>query len=112
MMTSDHRFHFPLSPEPMDPETHIEAQRGVLAAIPDLHFDIEEMVGEGDLVVTRFVLHGTHRAEFQGLPASGNTITFRGMNMMRVVDGKNVEEWDALDTLTFMQQVGAIPTPG
>lgn len=112
MMAPDHRLHFPLSPEPMDPETHIGANRGFKAAVPDLHFTIEDQIAEGDKVVTRWTARGTHKGEFQGLPPTGNAIEFRGINIMRVVDGKNVEEWDAFDTLALMQQLGAVPPAG
>ncbi|MAF52691.1 MAG: hypothetical protein CL694_06730 [Chloroflexi bacterium] len=104
-----HVFHFPMAPVPLDADAHIGVQGAALAAIPDLSFAIERQIAEGDLVTTMFVLTGTHQAELQGLPATGNAISIRGTNVMRIVDGKNAEEWDALDTLAFMQQLGAIP---
>lgn len=105
-----HLFHFPLSPEPMDPEAHNGAQQGFKAAVPDLQFDILEQLADGDKVITRFALRGTHSGEFMGLPPTGNALEVRGINIMQIVDGKNAEEWDALDTLALMQQLGAVPT--
>ena len=111
-MAEGHLFHFPLAPVPLEPDAHIGAQQGLLAACPDLSFDLEEMVAEGDIVVTRFVLHGTFQNEFQGVPPNGAELTVRGTNMMKIVDGKNAEEWDAMDTLGLMQQMGVVPTQG
>lgn len=105
----DHVFHFPMAPVPLDADAHTGIQQAAVAAIPDLSFTIEHQIAEGDLVTTMFVITGTHQAEFQGLPATGNAISIRGTNVMRVVDGKNAEEWDAL---AFMQQLGAIPAQG
>ena len=61
-------------------------------------------------VETRFVGRGTHQGEILGLPPTGNAVEIRGINIMQIVDGKNVEEWDAFDTLSLMQQLGTVPT--
>ena len=95
----DHRFHFPLSEETWDGETHVNAEIGFKAAVPDLHVELlEQISAEGDKVVTRFVTRGTHTGDFQGKPATGNKIEFSGINIMRVADGKNIEEWSIFDT--------------
>ena len=60
-------------------------------AFPDIHWVIEEMVGEGEKVFSRFTWHGTHRSEFFGVPATGKQITVKGMVVDRVVAGKMVE---------------------
>ncbi|MQG76164.1 MAG: ester cyclase [SAR202 cluster bacterium] len=110
IMADNHIFHFPLADEPMDKENHAGAQSVFKAAIPDLKFEIHDQIAEGDKVVTRFTVTGTFTNEFQGLPPSGEAIEFSGTNIMRIVDGKSVEEWDAFDTMALMGQLGAIHT--
>jgi steroid delta-isomerase-like uncharacterized protein len=110
IMADNHIFHFLLADEPMDKENHAGAQSVFKAAIPDLKFEIHDQIAEGDKVVTRFTVTGTFTNEFQGLPPSGEAIEFSGTNIMRIVDGKSVEEWDAFDTMALMGQLGAIHT--
>ncbi|MDQ4077208.1 MAG: ester cyclase [Chloroflexota bacterium] len=111
MAADDHRFHFALSPEPLDGAGHLGTQRAVKEAIPDLHFTIEDQVAEGDKVVTRYTARGTHQGAFQGLPPTGKAIEFGGVNIIRIADGKNAEEWEIPDTLSMMQQLGAVQMP-
>ena len=81
-------------------------------AFPDLHTTVEDQIAEADRVATRWVAHGTHRGEFQGVPASGRQIKISGMTMCRIADGKIVEQWGNPDLFSMMQQLGVIPTPG
>jgi steroid delta-isomerase-like uncharacterized protein len=81
-------------------------------AFPDSNLVIEDVIAEGDRVACRYILHGTHKADFMGIPASGTKIALRGMTILRFVNGKCAERWQALDELGLMQQLGAIPAPG
>jgi steroid delta-isomerase-like uncharacterized protein len=78
-------------------------------AFPDIHWVIEEMVGEGERVFSRFKWHGTHRGEFFGVPATDGEITVKGMFVDRVVAGKMVESQILMDGLSMMRQLGVIP---
>jgi steroid delta-isomerase-like uncharacterized protein len=77
-------------------------------AFPDIHWVIEEMVGEGEKVFSRFTWHGTHRNQFFGIPATGKEITVKGMVVDRVVAGKMVESQILMDGLSMMRQLGVI----
>lgn len=77
-------------------------------AFPDLQFTIEDQIAEGDMVVTRWSARGTHKGQFQGLPATGREIRLVGTDIDRIRDGKVVECWAHLDELGLMQQLGAI----
>jgi steroid delta-isomerase-like uncharacterized protein len=79
------------------------------SAFPDIHWPIEEMVGEGDKVFSRFTWHGTHRGEFFGVPATGRQITVKGMVVDRVVDGRMAESRILMDGLSMMRQLGVAP---
>src|SRR6476620_6386225 len=78
-------------------------------AFPDIHWVIEEMIGEGEKVFSRFTWEGTHRGEFFGIPTTGKQIKVKGMVVDRVVAGKMVESRILMDGLSMMTQLGVIP---
>ena len=78
---------------------------------PDVHFTIDEMVAEGDLVGTRVTGTGTNTGSFLGMPPSGKTATWTSKGIFRVVDGKITEHWGLPDLLALLGQIGALP-PG
>jgi steroid delta-isomerase-like uncharacterized protein len=82
------------------------------AAFPDLHFKIEQQIAEGDVVMTRWTARGTHRGEFQGIPATGKVVRMTGSDIDRIVDGKTVECWAQVDELSLLQQLGVIQAGG
>ena len=86
--------------------------RGVLTGIPDLHIATDDLIAEGDQVMKRFTARGTHKGEFMGVPATGNKIAVKGMEIFRIADGRIAEIWNVLDSLTLMQQLGVVPTMG
>ena len=79
------------------------------AAIPDLSASMEDLVIAGDRVVGRFVYRGTHTGELMGIPASGNAIEMRSIDIWRVEDGVFAEHWDEINALQMFQQMGALP---
>jgi predicted ester cyclase len=84
---------------------------GFLNAFPDCHFTIDDMLAEGDQVVTKKTFRGTHSGEFFGIAATGNKVELQFVDIMRVRDGRIVEHWNCIDQLSFMQQLGVLPTP-
>jgi predicted ester cyclase len=82
-------------------------------AFPDLSCTIEEQVAEGEKVVSRWTLRGTHRGEFFGVAGTGNRVEFTGIQIDRFdkESGKIVEERAEFDLLGAMRQVGAVPEP-
>ncbi len=80
------------------------------AAFPDLHFTIEETIAEGDKVVCRCTMRGTHRGEFMGIPATGKQVEVQGIDIAHFRGGKGVEHWASYDELGMMRQLGVIPT--
>jgi steroid delta-isomerase-like uncharacterized protein len=79
------------------------------AAIPDVSGSMEDLVISGDRVVGRFVHRGTHTGDFMGIPASGNPVEMRTIDIWRVEDGMFVEHWDELNLMQLFQQMGALP---
>jgi len=97
-------------PMPEPGPTGMRALMGAFfAAFPDMRIVVEQTVGEGDLVCTRGYFEGTHDGDFMGVPATGNKVNVKYMDIWRLVDGKAVENWVRLDMLGMMQQLGVVP---
>ena len=79
-------------------------------AFPDFSFTVDDQVAEGDMVVTRYTMKGTHKGEFSGIPPTGKSFSITGVDVSRIVNGKFVEGWGYADRLGLMQQLGAIPS--
>jgi len=73
------------------------------AALPDLSVTMEDLVISGDRVVGRFVYRGTHTGDLMGIPASGNPVEMRSIDIWRVEDAMFVEHWDELNLLEMFQ---------
>jgi predicted ester cyclase len=69
-------------------------------------------MAEGEKVVTRYTVSGTHQGEFFGVAGTGERITMSAISIDRFEDGKMVEEWPEYDLLGVMRQIGAVPDPG
>ena len=82
------------------------------SAIPDLQAPIEDLIAEGDRVVSRWRTRGTHQGELMGNAPTGNQASVTGIIIDRISGGKIEEEWADYDTLHLMQQIGAVPQPG
>ena len=82
------------------------------SAFPDLKFTIEDLIAEGDKVVGRMAFTGTHKGEFMGMAATNKQINIQEIHIVRISGGKMVEHWGIEDSMTMMQQLGAIPGPG
>ena len=81
------------------------------SAFPDFQLVIEDQIAEGDKVVTRVTFQGTHRGEYRGVAPTGKQVRYSGIAIDRIVEGKVVEMWHVADTLSLLQQIGALPSP-
>lgn len=77
----------------------------------DGQMTLEDVIAEGDIVVDRWTFHGTHRGEFFGIPPTGKSVTFSGIDINRIENGQVVEHWHHEDFLGVMQQLGVVPAP-
>jgi predicted ester cyclase len=82
------------------------------SAFPDFKATIDDIVAEGDKVVIRQTWSGSHKGEFMGIPPTGRRVSFGVIDILRIADGKCVEHWGQMDSMSLMQQLGAIPAPG
>jgi len=76
---------------------------------PDMTETVEDLISEGDKVVGRFLMRGTHRGEFMGVAPTGRSVTMSGIDVVRFADGKISEFWYAEQMLELMHQLGAAP---
>ena len=80
-------------------------------AFPDLCAIVEDEIAEGDTVVQRLTLSGTHRGEYCGLPPTGRRATWQLVAIQRIgPDGKVAEHWSSPDHFGLLRQLGALPT--
>ena len=96
---------------PLDVEGFRAMGGQFFAAFPDLVHEVVDMVAEGDKVLIKLMVRGTHKAELMGVPASGATVAVLTMSLMQVVDGKIVSATILPDMMGLMTQIGAIPSP-
>ena len=78
-------------------------------AIPNLYAQVDDMIAEGDKVVSRVTFRGTHTGPLMNIPPTGKEVTVTAMVMTRFENGQNVEAWAESDRFGLMQQLGVIP---
>jgi steroid delta-isomerase-like uncharacterized protein len=108
----DYVDHVGRGPEPERVSGPEGIKRAVImfrTAFPDLTYSVEAELAEGDLVMARFVAEGTHLGSFLGAPPTGRKVSYTGMDLNRIKDGKIVESWVNYDALALLQQVGLVP---
>ncbi|EJT73831.1 hypothetical protein GGTG_07686 [Gaeumannomyces tritici R3-111a-1] len=81
-------------------------------AYPDIQWSLQETIVEGDKIVARFAISGTHQGNFLGTPATGKQINAQAFNIYRFANGKIVEERGLPDIFDMLAQIGAIAIPG
>ena len=82
------------------------------AAFPDLRFELEHVLEQGDVVATNSTMTGTHRGvfalgPFAGVPATGKQISVRHMHFFRYEGGQCIDLWHVWDVPSLMQQLSA-----
>jgi predicted ester cyclase len=101
--------HDPNSIWVVNREDYKEDVKILTTVFPDLHFTVEDLVAEGDKVVCRFSIFGTHGNPWRGLPATGKEVRVTGMCISRIVESKVIEDWFNTDIFSIGQQLGIIP---
>jgi steroid delta-isomerase-like uncharacterized protein len=78
-------------------------------AFPDLRVTVEDVIAEGDRVVARNSVTGTHEGEYMGIPPTGKSVTYNEIFIGRFVNGRIAETWGVVDVLSQMRQLGVFP---
>jgi steroid delta-isomerase-like uncharacterized protein len=81
----------------------------LIKAFPDIQWKIEELISEGDKVVIKWKVEGTHTEQFQYIPATGKTVSSGGMGIYELKDGKVVSTQVLTDRVGFLQQLEVLP---
>jgi steroid delta-isomerase-like uncharacterized protein len=109
---SDITVAYPLLPETVHgKEAFKQVLQMVQQALPDVHGFVDEVIAEGDKVVARWTMGGTQTGPFGSIPATGNTVRWTGISIIRIADGKVIEDRGEEDALGLMQQLGVVPRP-
>jgi steroid delta-isomerase-like uncharacterized protein len=82
------------------------------AAFSDISETVEVMVAEGDRVMVWLTQQATHSGPWRSLPATNKRVSYRGVACYRFAQGKIIEHRFLIDSLSFLQQVGAMPSAG
>jgi len=81
----------------------------LLRGLPDLRLTIEDLVAEGDKVVMRASVTGTHQGEYMGVQPTGKPVTYDEIFIFRFADGRIAEMWGVVDVFSQLKQLGVIP---
>jgi steroid delta-isomerase-like uncharacterized protein len=104
--------HDALPGQSPDREGHKQILAAFRSAFPNLNVTTEDIVAEGDKVVTRWNAHGTHQGELMGIAPTGQDVAIKGIDVLRIAEGRIVERWAEYNDLEVMQQLGVVPGPG
>jgi len=101
--------HHPGAPDWIGRESVKLAVQMMREAFPDFTENVEDVIAEGDRVVTRFTASGTHRGELRGIAPTGHRMSMAEFAVFRLAGGRIVEKWGLVDRLGMYQQLGAVP---
>lgn len=93
---------------PQGPKGLQYASQAFRSAVPDLRCTIEDLLVSGDKITARLLFTGTHKGEFMGHPATGKPVKFFAIDILRIRNGKIVEDWHLEDNLTLFEQLGVV----
>jgi steroid delta-isomerase-like uncharacterized protein len=103
-------FHAPLPTGATGAQALKQVWPVLLRAFPDLHIAVEDVIAEGDKVVARQTVTGTHQGEYMGVPPTGKSVTYNEIFILRFANGRIAEIWGVVDVLSQMKQLGMIQT--
>ncbi|MCK6581341.1 MAG: ester cyclase [Anaerolineae bacterium] len=94
---------------PSGKEGFLAAHQVLETAFPDVRFTIDKVIAEGDKIGVVATGSGTNAGPFFGIPATGKTVTWWGVRLLRIENGKIAEAWGVFDQMGILQQMGVIP---
>lgn len=114
IFAAEYAHHDPANPDEAiggvgDVKFHLAALR---SAFPDIKFQVDDMIEEGDDILVRWTARCTHTGDYFGIPPTGKSAIITGMNTWRMAGGRAVEGWVSRDDLGLLQQLGVVPAPG
>jgi len=96
------------APDPLNLEGFRQLAAVFLAAFPGGQHSIDDMIAEGDKVVTRITYRGAHTGDLMGIPPTGKHVAVSAMTIDQIANGNIVETWRLFDQMGMMQQLGVM----
>ncbi|MGL5942508.1 MAG: ester cyclase [Waterburya sp.] len=110
LISTDFIFHFNSVPKPI---VGLEANKvfnvSLFQGFPDIQQTIEDVISEGDKVMYRTTLQGTHTGEFLSIPPTGKSCKMNSFTLLKITNKKIVERWYECNLLELMKQLGLMP---
>ncbi|SKA47653.1 conserved hypothetical protein, steroid delta-isomerase-related [Chitinophaga eiseniae] len=103
-LAEDHRFYNPATEQPLDTAGHLGIMERRAAAF-DGQYVLEQVLAEGDYVTVNGRWEGIHKGAFNGIPATGNTVVFRWIDLLEIKDGKISAEHIEFNPATLVAQL-------
>jgi steroid delta-isomerase-like uncharacterized protein len=110
LTTTGYTYHFGSQP-PRDKAAPQQFLQSVHLAFPDWRVQIQVIIAESDTVAVRWKGSVTHEGVFHGIPPTGKKISVSGINIYQIDEGKIAREWEQMDSLSMLQQLGVLPPP-
>jgi steroid delta-isomerase-like uncharacterized protein len=108
LASPDYRRHLGPSQPAIGLAAQKERLRGLLRAMPDTQFEIEDLIAENDRVVFRVTVRASHQGEMFGVAPTGNAVAFSAIDILRFEAGRIVEHWGFGDSAALLRQIGKI----
>lgn len=111
-VAADYVEHNTASPQEIrGPDGYRENVEMVRAAFPDMDVITENLIAEGDKVVYRYTITGTHQGPLMGIDPTGKGVEISGIGIAQIEDGNLVESWSNVDSFGMMHQLGVVEPP-
>lgn len=111
LIAADCTDHMPGPGQRPGRDGHLDVLGMVRGAFPDAAFTLDNTVAEGDRVTANWTMTATHTGPFFGVPPTGRPVVLRGIDILRVADGRITDFWHVEDILGVLMQLGVVPPP-
>ncbi|GAA3629179.1 ester cyclase [Lentzea roselyniae] len=101
-------FHAPVPGELSGVQALKQVWATLLRAFPDIHVAIEDVIAQGDKVVYRNTVTGTHQGEYRGVPPTGRSVRYSEIFILRFSGGRIAEIWGVVDVFAQLRQLGLV----
>jgi steroid delta-isomerase-like uncharacterized protein len=111
-LSPDYQRHVSPAADSLTFEGQKQRLAGFRSAFPDIELTIEDVIAEGDKIAFRSTIRGTHQGAFLGIAPTGARVTVGLVDVVRIEDGRFVEQWGGPDLLDLLRQLGASVSAG
>ena len=112
LISPSHALHDPnVSGSQIGPDAYQRHVARITTAFSDLHFTIEDIICEKDKLVVYWIVSGTHKGEYEGIPPTDKKISVEGITINHFANGKILDSYVSWDALGLMRQLGHVPPP-